>query len=68
MAKKILFTSKYCGACASAKKILKENRVNYKEVSVDNKKGNTIANKHNIKYLPTLMENGKKIPVSRWMK
>lgn len=67
MARKILFTSKHCGACAGAKRVLNENGVKYREVSVDTERGEKLANKHDVRILPTLMVDGRKVPVSRWL-
>ena len=68
MVKKILFTSKYCGACSEIKKILKKNKVKYKEISVDTEKGGKLADKNSIKLLPTMMIDGKKVPINKWLK
>ncbi len=34
-----IYTSEKCGYCKAAKKILEKNKVKYKNISIDNKKG-----------------------------
>ena len=59
MAKKILLTSENCGVCPEMKKMLKDEGIKFKEVSVDNPKGDELANKHGATLIPSMIIDGK---------
>jgi glutaredoxin len=66
---KILFTSKGCGACGPVKKVLKEKGVKFKVVSVDNARGSALADKYDVKLLPSMVIDGKLVEdVEKWTK
>ena len=57
----IMFSSKRCEPCHTAEKILKECGVKYEKIDVETKRGALLADKKRIKYLPTIIINGKVI-------
>jgi len=64
---KILITSKHCGGCSQAKKLLKKEGVKFREVDAETKKGETICDKHNIRAVPTMIIDGKKTDnIDKW--
>lgn len=67
--KKILFTSKECGACPPMKKLLKKAGVKFKEVSVDTTRGDKLADKHKVERLPSMVIDGKLVEdTNKWFK
>ena len=66
---KILMTSKYCGGCSQAKRLLKKEGIKFKEIDADTKKGDALCNKHRVKTIPTMIINGKKTDnINKWFK
>ena len=57
----IVFSSKRCKPCEEAEKILKNMDVEYRKIDVETKNGAWLADKKRIKYLPTIIINGKVI-------
>ena len=57
----IMFSSKRCEPCQKAEEILKECGIKYEKIDVDTKDGAWLADKKRIKYLPTIIINGKVI-------
>ena len=59
MSKKLLFTSKHCGSCPPMKRKLRKAGVSFREISVDNPKGDKLADKYGIRHIPNMVINGK---------
>jgi len=57
----IIFSSKRCKPCHEAEKIFEEMGVKYEKIDVDTKDGAYLADKKGIKFLPTIIINGKVI-------
>ena len=54
-----LYTSKSCGYCADARQYLRERGISFTEISTDNPSGSKEADRLGIKYMPTLVKNGR---------
>lgn len=69
VAEKILFTSRFCSPCHAMKERLKSEGVDFKEVSVDTKDGSKLADKYNVKYVPSMTINGRlEEDLNKWFK
>lgn len=67
MEKPILVTAAWCPGCKMVKEILKKKGISYNEIDADTKNGNEFCNKNRIMELPTLLVNGKKMDVEKFI-
>jgi len=68
MAKRILLTMKGCGACPEAKKLLRKERIKFREVDVDSDEGEKLVEKYGISEVPIMIIDGKKVrDIEKWV-
>jgi len=56
---KLLFTSKRCPPCRPMKERLRKEGVKFKEIDVDTPEGSKLADKYNVRMLPSMVIDGK---------